>query len=80
MTREEHIQIVREGVPIDVWYVIEGGYIPETQYEPAEYPTITVTRAEIGGLDVTAWDGRIMDFADLVQAELEASHGWRAWR
>lgn len=80
MDKEEHIQIVREGVPIDIWYVVEGRYIPETQYEPAEYPTVAVTRAEIGGVDVMPWDGRIMDFASMVLDELEARHGWRSWR
>ena len=49
-------QIEVDGVPVDCTYYVDGEYIPETETDPAEVPSVVLVRAEIGGVDVTDWD------------------------
>jgi hypothetical protein len=54
--RAATITVEIDGVPFDCTYQVEGSYMPANEYDPPEYPTVTLLRAEVGGVDVTHWD------------------------
>jgi hypothetical protein len=68
--RADAISLEIAGVEFFCEYTIEGSYMPANEYDPPEYPTVTLMRAEIGGVDVTHWDGEQFQITAAIEQAL----------
>jgi hypothetical protein len=69
--RAANITVEIDGVPFDCEYFVEGSYMPANEYDPAEYPTVTLVSAFIGGVDVTSWDCERFQITAAIEQALE---------
>lgn len=61
------IEIDDEEFDVEIWFRVDGKYIPMNYWEPAQYPELEITRIDYNGEDLN--DGLSTEFIDELERD-----------